>query len=280
MDVTINTKNIDTRDFQWTSQILFSHVTDKLTRYFVTTTAQSVISSQANTPYATSIITPIVGHSVYGVYSLRSAGLDASGNPQGYDTLGKVSTNYSQILSYTKLKDMVYHGSANYTYFGTFMNNFTYKGIFLSVNVTYKGGYYFHVPSISYGSLFGGNMLGASPGSSDFSKRWQKAGDEKKTYVPSMPTLANANSQRDNFYQYSSALVQKADNLRLRDISLSYELMSLRQARKLPFSSLQVNSYFLGDILLWKANSMGIDPDYPNMKPSRAITFGIRATFK
>src|SRR6202043_998503 len=111
----------------------------------------------------------IVGNAVYGVYSLKSAGLDGSGNPQGYDSLGNVSTNYSVLVNSTRLKDMVYSGSANPTNFGSVMNSFTYNGITLTANITYKGGYYFHVQSINYNSLFGSNMLSVFAGSSDFS---------------------------------------------------------------------------------------------------------------
>ncbi len=94
-----------------------------------------------------------------------------------------------------------------------------------------------------------------------------------------MPALG-ANSQRDNFYQYSSILVQKGDNIRLRDISLGYDLATLPALKQSPFSSLQVYGYFTGDMILWKANKMGIDPDYSMMNPVKTYAFGIRASFK
>lgn len=280
MDVTINTKNITTPSFQWTSRILFSYNKDKLTNYLVSTTAYSVISAQAGSSFPNlGSPSPIVGNSLYGVYSLKWAGLDKDGNPQGYDTTGKISTNYTQLVQYARLQDMVYHGQANPLVFGSVMNTFTYKNLSLSVNITYKAGYYFHAQSLNYGSLLGGNMVSVSNGSSDYAKRWQQPGDENRTNVPSIPA-AGASYLRDYFYQYSSALVQKGDNIRLRDISLTYDLGALPALKKSPFSSLQVYGYFTGDMILWKANKMGIDPDYSLMNPVKTYSFGIRASFK
>ena len=278
IDITLTSHNISTRNFRWSTRLLSSFNKDKLTKYDQNTPAVQVLEYQAGMTYPNSP-TPIVGKAVYGVYSLRSAGLDATGNPVGYDSTGKTSTDYNQLVNYARLKDLVYAGSALPTWYGSFMNDFTWKRFTVSVNITYKGGYYFHAQSINYANLFGYNMVTAWDGSSDFSKRWQNPGDEKKTYVPSMPSLSTLNYQREQFYSFSSVLVQKGDNIRLKDISLSYDLSDW-VSRHMPFSHFELYGYYVGNTILWKANRMGIDPDYSTMKPPKSYSVGARVSFK
>ena len=281
VDLTLISKNIDTKSFKWSTRLLFSHNTDKLIKYYATTTAYQILSSQSGYSYP-AFPTALTGHSAFGVYSLKSAGLDNAGNPQGYDTAtGKAGTDYNQYVNYARLKDLKYNGSANPTYFGSFMNDFTYRGFTLSVNITYKAGYYFHAQSVNYSSLYGyaSPVLYTADGSSDYAKRWQKPGDEAHTYVPSAPTLANSNYLRDEFYEFSSALVQRGDNIRLKDVSLNYEFGKWA-TRSSPFSSVQLYGYYLGNTLLWKANKMGIDPDFPVMRPAKSYSVGIRLGLK
>jgi TonB-linked SusC/RagA family outer membrane protein len=278
IDITLTSRNIDTRNFKWSTRLLASFDKDKLTKYDQTTTAIQMLEYQSSSN-PSSIPTPITGNAVYGIYGLRWAGLDANGNPQGYDSTGKVSEDYNQMTNYARLKDLVYAGSAIPTSYGSLMNDFTWKGFTLSVNISYRMGYYFHAQSINYGYLFGYNMVNAFDGSSDFAKRWQHAGDEKKTNVPSMPTLANSSYLRDMFYEYSSTLVQKGDNIRLKDVSLSYDFSDWAR-RHTPLSHLELYGYYLGNTLLWKANKMGIDPDYSLMRPAKNYTLGARVSFK
>lgn len=280
IDLTLDSKNITTRDFKWSTRFLFSHNTDKLTQYNVAATATQVLQEQATSTFP-SIPTAIQGNAVYGVYGLKWGGLDAQGNPQGYDTTGKLSEDYNQLTGYMRLKDLQYHGSAEPTYFGSLMDDFTYKGFLLSVNITYKLGYYFHAQSIDYSQLigYGGSTLNISDGSSDFDKRWQKPGDEKHTYVPSMPTVANNNFQRDEFYQFASVNVQNAGNVRLKDVSLGYDFSPL-MPRRSPFSSVQLHGYYVVNRLLWKANKLGIDPDYAIMKPAQSYSLGLNLGLK
>ena len=282
IDLTLDSRNITTRSFQWTTHFLFSHNTDKLTNYNVATTATQLLQDQANSSTAPAVPTAILGNAAYGIYSLRWGGLDAQGNPQGYDTTGKLSEDYTQLTSYMRLKDLVYHGSGRPTYFGSFMNNFEYKRFLLSVNITYNLGYYFHVQSVNYSNLLGygqSPVLYVGDGSSDFEKRWQKPGDEKRTYVPSMPTLANNNYQRDEFYQFSSVNVQNAGNVRLRDISLGYDFTSMMPKRT-PFSSVQLHGYYVSNKILWTANKLGIDPDFSAMKPAANYSLGLNLGLK
>jgi len=86
-------------------------------------------------------------------------------------------------------------------------------------------------------------------------------------------------SSRENFYNSSEALVEKADCIRLQYVTFSYSLTKQRYPW-LPFKGMQIylNANNLG--ILWRANKLGIDPDYtytnsvtPNPK---SIALGLR----
>ncbi|MDE1191351.1 MAG: SusC/RagA family TonB-linked outer membrane protein, partial [Arachidicoccus sp.] len=149
----------------------------------------------------------------------------------------------------------------------------SWNGLSLTARITYKFGYYFQRQSINYTSLFSTNQ-----GHSDYTKRWQKTGDEKTTNVPSM--VYPANSARDAFYQGSETLVDKGDNVRLQYVSLSYAIPMVRNSHDhLKNINLYLSINDLG--IVWKANKDGIDPDYRNgvIPPSKSFVFGLRAAF-
>jgi hypothetical protein len=114
-------------------------------------------------------------------------------------------------------------------------------------------------------------------GHSDFALRWQKAGDENFTNVPAM--IYPSNDLEDAFYRNSEVLVEKADNIRLQYLTLSYSL-----PRKLLHSAhryLQVYLNANDPGILWRANKEGIDPEYLNgiVPTPKSYVFGVRATF-
>jgi TonB-linked SusC/RagA family outer membrane protein len=271
IDIVINSRNIRGASFSWTTNFLFSQALDKVTRYDAAITSGNYIAlSNAST------INPLAGNPLYSLYSYRWAGLTHdTGDPQGYLN-GKVSRDYAGILSQTTIKDMVYSGSARPTIFGAFRNTFSYKQWTLSANITYKLNYYFR--KTSYGSS-------ALPwqANKDYFERWQKPGDELKTHVPSLQQPP-FDTNRDAFYQYSSALIDRGDHIRLQDIRLSYEL-DKSKIKGLPFSHLSVYSYINNLGIIWRANRDHLDPDlvmgsslssYPL---PRTYALGIKANF-
>ncbi|MFA6084217.1 SusC/RagA family TonB-linked outer membrane protein [Mucilaginibacter sp.] len=268
LDVQLASKNID-QQFKWFSTFLVSHTIDKVTRY----TAPVIPSALTTADGASGNIYPVVDKPVYGIWSYRWAGLDpATGDPQGYLN-GTVSKDYASLINPASANDMVYSGPARPTWFGGLNNRFTYKGFELSANISYKLGYYFRRSALNYSSLYN-NWLG---GNREFAARWQAPGDEKHTNVPSI--VYPADQTRDGFYQYSQATVEKGDHIRLQDISLGYSFDKLR-FKGLPFNSLQVYAYANNLGILWRANKLKLDPDYPTGTPSpKTISIGLKTNF-
>ncbi|MFD2963684.1 MULTISPECIES: SusC/RagA family TonB-linked outer membrane protein [Olivibacter] len=247
-DIEINALLIK-KSWQWSSALIFSYVKDKVTKYNLNPTRSYffIDASLTGNPFQ---INPIVGKPVYGVYSYAWAGLDPeTGAPRGYLN-GEVSQNYSAMLTAADEQSLIYNGRAQPAYFGAFRNTFSYKSWNLSANIMYKLGYVFRRQSINYNMAFQSYVTHV-----DYTKRWQRPGDEFYTDVPAM--IYPANTLRDNFYANSEVLIEKGDHIRLQDIQLSYDLNTkLKGIRKL---QLYLYANNLG--IIWRANKQGLDPD-------------------
>lgn len=268
LDMSLNSRNIKGK-LGWTTTVLFSHSTDKVTKYLLKSASiGDAISSDLN---------PVEGHPLYSLYSFKWAGIDAQGDPQVYFN-GKISKDYSEIIYSGDLSNLDYSGPVNPTLFGSLRNDFSWKNLNLSVNITYKFGYYFRRPSINSSDVFTGQFYHSN---NEYLNRWQKAGDEAQTNIPALKYPADA--IRDQTYKYSSILIEKGDHIRLKDISLSYAL-NKSHLSKLPFERLTLYGYVNNIGMLWKANRRDLDPDYvptgslvyPN---PRTYSLGIKAEF-
>ena len=266
VDMILRSRNL-TGAFSWQTDFLFSYNTSKTTKYesAASRSILSIIGTGTN-------ISPVVGKPLYAIASYKWGGLDASGNPQGY-VAGKKSIDYPAIFNEAiqtgGASNVVYAGAANPVYYGGLLNRFSWKGISLSANITYKAGYYFKGGSISYSTL-----VNSGNGHSDYAKRWQKPGDEVHTTVPSFQYPVD--ELRDGFYGASEVGVMKGGHIRLQYINLAYKL-PLKSVAKSPMNAeLYFNLANLG--IIWRANKAGLDPDYPGTTPpSRVWTIGLRA---
>ena len=250
----------------WNTVLLSSYVQDKVTNY------KANLGSVQN--YLNPVtINPLLGHPLYSVYALQWKGLDpTTGNPQGLYK-GIISQDYGAILSDSILTHMIYKGPANPRVFGGWRNTFYWKQWGFSFNIVYKLGYVFRRNSIFYYSVF----VGSSQGHPDYDRRWQHAGDEKFTNVPSITYPPDP--YRDQFYQNSEVLIVRGDHIRLQDVELSYDLDRQKHPR-LPVQLVHLYIYANNLGVLWKANHAGIDPDYVLGIPQpRTVAFGVKLEY-
>ena len=266
VDVSITSKNIN-RQLQWISTFQFNYNMSKITDYYLTNVSASSFVGSG------SVINGFVNKPVYSVMSYQWRGLDSAGNPQGVYNK-QTTTSYASIVgSNSTLHDLAYAGSAVPVLYGNLTNTLSWRGLSLAANVTYRLGHYFRKQSIDYTSLFSSYL-----GNADFADRWKMPGDENLTSIPAM--VYPANSQRDNFYKNSEALVRKADVIRLQFINASYDLVQVKRMTKL-FDGLQL--YVMANNLgiIWKAAKDVVDPDYGSndIRPSKSFTVGLKAIF-
>nr|WP_067055229.1 SusC/RagA family TonB-linked outer membrane protein [Mucilaginibacter sp. L294] len=265
LDLNLNTRNLDGA-LKWSTAFFLSYVTDKVSRYGQASLASDYLEFGYTGNYA------LEGRPLFALYSYRSAGLDPqTGNPRGYLD-GQVSSDYAAMQTAATPANLVYNGPSRPVVFGAFRNTFSWQAWSVSANISYRLGYYFRRNSIYYG-----NDYGLSGQNGDFALRWQQPGDEQHTSVPSLPSVPNL--QRDNFYRFSSGLVEKGDNIRLQDINLSYQLKK-GSLKFLPGADLQLYIYAANLGILWRENKLHLDPDAGNAFPApRTIAGGIRLTY-
>ncbi|WP_162996494.1 SusC/RagA family TonB-linked outer membrane protein [Mucilaginibacter celer] len=271
-DLVLNSRNIYHNDFKWTSNLLISYVIDKVTVYDDPASTLTYLASGSGNG---GTITPFVGQPIYGIYSFKSGPLTHdTGDPQGYLD-GQLSTDYKSILSRTGIADLYYNGPSRPTTFGSFRNTFTYRNWTFSANIIFKLNYYFRRPStgLSYDQITYGIV------NRDYANRWQNPGDEAHTTVPSI-LMPPANTDRSTFYQYSQALIDKGDHIRLQDIRLTYAFKPFSGNNPV-FKRLEVFCYLNNVGILWRANKDHLDPDlasgtYPL---PRTLSIGINSRF-
>ncbi|MBO9202982.1 MULTISPECIES: SusC/RagA family TonB-linked outer membrane protein [Niastella] len=173
-----------------------------------------------------------LGHAQRGLYSVPFAGLDHNyGYPLFIDQDGKTSASYIRLQSEDK-DYLVYHGPVDPTITGGFYNNFSWKGLSLSALVTFAAGNYVR-PQLGFAASYS-DMYTLSNRLND---RWLMPGDEQRTNIPSLLGVyhvSNSVVNNDgtvingqypyNAYNYSTEAVAKGDFIRLKRVSLDYEL--------------------------------------------------------
>lgn len=263
-DIDLNSINIRGK-VNWTSNLIINLYKDKMTKLFDKDNLDPQVITGGSA-------VGLQGYPVFSYFAYRSGGLDpANGDPRGY-LKGQLSTDYTSILGTdTKVEDLAYVGGLFPKVSGSFGNTVSWNNLSFTARVTYKLGYYFKRESIDYDALYYELI-----GNSDYSKRWQKKGDELNTTVPSM-TYPTA-SGRDLFYTLSEDLATKGDHIRLQYININYDLNKSRFPR-LPFQSIQLYMVLNNIGIIWKANKEDIDPDNQLMRASRSIALGTRVSF-
>lgn len=254
---------------KWISNLLFSNAINKVTKYRDITTVSGLLQNADG--YIEISITPVVGRPVFSLFSYRWAGLQGvDGAPQGYLN-GEVSTDYATLSNSADVNTVQYEGSSRPTQFGSFRNSIAYKNLIVSVNVTYKLGYFFRRPALSYST-----MASSYLGNSEFNNRWINSGDEFTTNVPSFSYPFNAN--RETFYQYASINIEKGDHFRLQDVQVKYDF---KLSSTNLFRSFGVYAYINNLGIIWKQTKETIDPDFirNDYISPRTYAIGLKATF-
>lgn len=270
-DINLTGKNVQTGHFLWQSDLLLSYTNEEVTDYELKPSSDRLYLTSNLGTY------PIEGRPLYGIYSFAWAGLDATGQPQGYMD-GEISKDYTDIYNNTRLDDYVYHGRATPPLFGSIRNTFRYREVELSFNISAQFGYYIRRAGMNYGQLYSVTGYTTAPYQYDYANRWQQPGDEAHTHVPAAqyPVVAN----RETFYGMSEVLVERGDHVRLRDIRLAYRL----KLPRIGLPSVQVYGYANNLRVLWAANKLGFDPEavYSNrmVYPAvRTYSFGVNIDF-
>ena len=256
-ELSLTTTNIKTRDFNWTTNLIYSHAQNMVTNL---KTAMRVIDLVAATGFAQE------GYPVRGIFSIPFRGLNNEGLPTFLDQEGDVSVSgvYFQESDPEKLKFLEYSGSADPTDYGSLGNIFTWKGLRLNVFLTYSFGNVIRLDPVFSNTY---NDLDSMP--KEFNNRWVVPGDEAVTDVPVIASMVQNRNNTElafayNAYNYSTARIARGDFIRLKELSLGYDFPK-KWAEAIRLGSLSLKVQATNLFLLYADKKLnGQDPEFFN----------------
>lgn len=265
IEVSLQTVNVKSGNFDWTSSLNFSFNTNKLASY---ATALEYLSNNAASKVGGPQYYP--GYAMTPMFGYRYGGLDETGDP----LLKLADGTTTKTPTAATVDDAVYIGSQIPKYNGGLTNRFRYRNFSLSVNMIYNLGHYMRRDinnryngriTATQANFIAGNLH------PDFLQRWQQPGDEARTDIPKyipgeIPFLSTRNL---DYYLYADRNIVSASFIKVRDITLSCNLPSTwLQMAKLG----SVNIYAQAtNFMLWKANNLDIDPEYINFTTGERV---------
>ena len=257
VEVSLSTRNIVTRDFTWTTNFIYSYTKNEVTNL---KTTKRVIDLISGSGFAQE------GYPVRSLFSIPFIGLNDEGIPTFLNQDGNITTSgvYFQTSDPSKMGFLKYSGSLDPSDMGSLGNIFRYKGITLNLYVTYSFGNIIRLDPIfsnQYSDLI------ATP--KEFKNRWAVSGDEKYTNIPVIASIRQNRTDTDlafayNAYNYSDQRIAKGDFIRMKEISVGYQLpekavKALRISKA--FVKLQATNLFL---IYSDKKLNGQDPEFFN----------------
>ena len=278
IEISLNTTNIKTKDFQWRTSLIYS--------YNKNTVKQGTVGDNTYIDYINGSVV-LDDASVDGFYSYQFAGLDANGLPRF-----KNLTNLPAGLSRDEVLQtvMTYSGTRTPKSHGSFSTEFRWKDLMFRAQFTYRLGYSQRLLALYQDN----NPALPQPENnmnSAFVDRWRKPGDEAHTSIPGLTnaslniptgteTITDANRYQYTMvdeaysrdicqstyagwfmYDNSDARVVNCDHIRFHSLTLGYNLPS-KWLTKLGINDCRLD-FQAQNIAVWTFDSKlkGQDPD-------------------
>ncbi len=257
VEISLSTTNIKTRDFTWTTNFIYSHTSNEVTKL---KTSKRLIDLVSGNGFAQE------GYPVRALFSIPFMGLNEEGLPTFLDQDGNISTTgiYFQTRDPEKLKFLKYSGNVDPTDLGSLGNIFRYKGISLNVFITYSFGNVIRLDNVFKEEY---NDLTATP--KEFKNRWVVPGDENKTTIPVIASKRQNKNDTNleyayNAYNFSTERIAKGDFIRMKEISVGYDFPK-NVAKSMKLSSLSLKLQATNLFLIYADKKLnGQDPEFFN----------------
>lgn len=244
LDLSLNGRILD-NELKWDAGLNFSYNHNEVTSISYTPSASGLYFQ-----------TPMKGKPISYIAALRYGGLDANGEPQVMKKGDDTKLPYQAMYSLT-IDDHKFMGRSTPPMFGSLSNTFQYKNFTLGILVTYKLGHKVRMPAPD-NSFF----IDFNPTEWMSEKyRWTKPGDELTKWVPKLDASPGfVSGARINAVKYSDYLVDDGDIIRLKSISLAYDLNKI--CKKLPVVKGGSIRCSAENVWYWAANRYNLDSDY------------------
>ena len=222
-EFTISTVNIKTKDFKWTTDWIFGWAQNEITKLDSRSQVYQLVNGYGR----------MEGRPVGALYSIPFAGLTEEGLPTFFIDAEHTKVvgpgNYADIYfqEYENVDYLKYEGSIDPTITGSFGNTFTWKGLKLNVFFTYSFGNVLRLDDLC--PVYSSDYSDLTASMKEMKNRWMVPGDENITTIPSIPTVRqmreiDALNNAYSAYNYSTERVAKGDFIRLKELSLAYDL--------------------------------------------------------
>lgn len=276
LEATLNTKNIQMKDFSWTTDFIFGFTKTNITK--LTSSGTRVFDLVRGR-------SPFEGYPQRGVFSIPFVRLNEIGLPVFLDENGEETTTGIdlQLSDPDKLGYLKYEGPVDPTVTGGFQNTFRYKNFSLGVFFTYQFG-----SVIRLDPVFSARYTDLTATPKEFKNRWIMPGDEEYTTIPVILNTRQYNKYSNmtnaySAYNYSTERVAKGDFIRLKDISLTYDVPKAWLGPYVKNASLR---FLATNLFLIYADKKlnGQDPEFINSggvaaPVPRQFTFSVRLGF-
>ena len=263
-EFTISTVNIKAKDFKWTTDWIFGWAENEITRLQSRSQVYQLVNGYGR----------MQGRPVGALYSIPFAGLTEEGLPTFYidaehtQVVGPGSYDAIYFQEYENVDYLTYEGSIDPKITGSFGNTFTWKGLKLNVFFTYSFGNVLRLDNLC--PVYSSDYSDLTASMKEMKNRWMIPGDENVTTIPAIATVRqmreiDALSNAYSAYNYSTERVAKGDFIRLKELSLAYDLPKKAFEGQNAVSSFGVK---LSATNLWLAYAdkklNGRDPEYYN----------------
>jgi hypothetical protein len=276
VDVLIGGAIIKTKDWGWRTNLTFGY-------------NKTLITNVRNLPQIFDLVKAeggnTEGYPVNSLFSLNFQGLDpVTGIPLFIDEFG--NKNQAVNLQDERIGNLVFEGSLDPKYTGGLNNTVTYKNLTLNVFVTYQAGNKIRLYP-SFRSSY--SDLDAMP--KEFYDRWLQIGDQTTTNIPAISDpyysylTSTVGGYTYNNYNYSTARVADGGFIRLKAVSLSYQLGAAGIKKLSVFKSLSLTAATQNLWLIYSDKKLkGQDPEFFNaggvaQPVQKQITLSLKAGF-
>lgn len=281
IEIALYSRNIRYGRFGWDTQLVMAYNQNRITHLnslAPITTGQQRVGQRY-----------VEGYSAFSVFAYDFVGLDGKGDPE----IQLEDQTVTTARNLASPDDVLFMGTYQPKWSGGISNTFSYAGFRIACNAVLNLGHVMRrdVNRFYAGRLTHRNMAsgGFTTGNlhADFAHRWQQAGDEAFTDIPAyVVSEATNESRRDvNYYIYGNRNVLDASFIKLRDVTLAYAVPP-SACKKIRTESIDLR-FQVGNIMLWKANDYGIDPEYHHafsgtrslLSNQKTFTLGMHVNF-
>jgi TonB-linked SusC/RagA family outer membrane protein len=209
IEVSLNAVNMHTKDFTWTTNLIFRYNKNRVTKAYVTKQQGSfVLAGLLNKE----------GGAANSFWMLDYQGLNNEGTPMIKNSDGEIIIIDGNYFTDPTVKDLVNAGTIDPIYTASLSNSLNYKNFGLSFMFIANAGH------VLFKNSYTGELNGRGEPESfnaDLSKAWKKPGDEKHTDIPKIYSVNNFGA---DLVRYSTKNVISGDYIRLRELIFTYSL--------------------------------------------------------